>query len=96
MKKLRRPRGTGLVLASTSGMGTGNGSRFDADKFMRLVTMAEQGRCEMHFSDSEGRAHVLSLPLRAAVQLGGLICDVSETAPYLVGGIRRPGSRKRS
>jgi hypothetical protein len=77
-------------------MRTGNGSRFDADKFMRLVTMAEQGRCEMHFSDSEGRALVLSLPLRAAVQLGGLICDVSETAPYLVGGIRRPSSRKKS
>lgn len=77
-------------------MGTGNGSRFDADRLVRLVTMAEQGRCEMHFSDSEGRAHVLSLPLRAAVQLGCLISDVSETAPYLVGGIGRPSSRNRS
>jgi hypothetical protein len=77
-------------------MGTGNGSRFDADKVVRLVTMAEQDRCDMHFSDSEGRTHVLSLPLRAAVQLGCLICDVSETAPYLVGGIRLRSSRKRS
>lgn len=48
----------------------------------------------MQFSDAEGRTHVLSLPLPAAVQLGCLICDVSETAPYLVGGIQRPARKK--
>lgn len=64
-------------------------SRFDANKVVRLATVTGKRRFEMQFSDSEGKTHVVSLPLPAAVALGCLICDVSDTAPYLMGGIRR-------
>lgn len=97
MPPMKKPRGQGRtrIVVSTAATGTtGGGSRFDADKVLRLVTLTERGRFEMQFSDAEGRTHVLSLPLPAAVQLGCLICDVSETAPYLVGGIQRPARKK--
>jgi hypothetical protein len=70
-------------------------SRFDADTVVRLATVTGKRRFEMQFSDSEGKTHVVSLPLPAAVALGCLICDVSDTAPYVVGGIQRTSSDKK-
>jgi hypothetical protein len=64
-------------------------SRFDAEAVVRAATIAEQGRFEIQLRDSAGKTHVVSLPLAVAVDLGYLICDVSEGAPYLVGGHRR-------
>ena len=64
-------------------------SRFDAETVVRASTLTEQGRFEIHLKDSGGKTHVVSLPLSVAVELGFLICDVSEAAPYLVGGHRR-------
>jgi hypothetical protein len=64
-------------------------SRFDAETVVRTATLTEQGRLEIQLKDSEGRIHVVSLPLPVAVDLGYLTCDVSKGAPYLVGG-RRP------
>jgi hypothetical protein len=95
MKKLRRRRKTGIVLATKPGMAKSKHSRFDADKVVRLATLTGEGRFEMQFGDSEGKTHVVSLPLPAAVQLGRLIYDISETAPYLVGGIQRTSSQKK-
>jgi hypothetical protein len=70
-------------------MTTETDSRFDADKVVRLVTITGKHRFEMEFGDADGATRVVSLPLPAAVELACLICDVSETAPYLVGGIQR-------
>jgi hypothetical protein len=72
------------------------GSRFHANKVVRLATITGQRRFEMQFSDSGGRKHVVSLPLKAAVELACLICDASETAPYLVGGIRRNSAEEKA
>ena len=70
-------------------------SRFDAQIVVRVVTLTQERRLELHFSDAQGGTHVVSLPLPAAIELGALICDTSDAAPYLVGGIRRPGSREK-
>jgi hypothetical protein len=43
----------------------------------------------MQFCDSEGKNILVSLPLEIAVELGCTICDISEHAPYLVGGVHR-------
>ncbi len=64
------------------------GSRFDAETLVRAATLAEQGRFEIQLKDSRGKTHVVSLPLAVAVDLGYLICDVAQAAPYLVGGHR--------
>lgn len=64
-------------------------SRFDAETVVRTATITQQGRFEIELKDSAGKTHVVSLPLPAAVDLGYLICDVAEGAPYLVGGHRR-------
>ena len=71
-------------------------SRFDSETVVRIVTLTEERRLELHFSDALGRTHVVSLPLAAAIELGCLICDTSHAAPYLVGGIRRsaPGEKE--
>jgi hypothetical protein len=58
-------------------------SRFDAKAVERLIASNESGRFEMEFRDAEGKTHVVSLPLEAAVDLGCLICDVSERTPFL-------------
>jgi hypothetical protein len=71
-------------------------SRFDANKVVRLATLTGQRRFEMQFSDSHGKTHVVSLPLPDAVELACLICDASDSAPYLVGGIRRLASQEKS
>lgn len=76
-------------------MRSGSSSRFEAQTFGRLATINEGKRFEMHFSDAEGREIVVTLPLPAAVELGCIICDVSEHAPYLMGGISRPTGAKR-
>lgn len=60
--------------------------RFDAQKVSRLATLNEGRRFEMQFRDSAGRDIVVSLPLRVAVELGCMICEIYEHAPYLVGG----------
>ena len=70
-------------------------SRFDAQIILRVATLTEERRFELHLSDEGGRTHVVSLPLAVALELGSLICDASEAAPYLFGGIRRPGSREK-
>ena len=70
-------------------------SRFDAETVVRATTVIEGGRFEIELKDSQGKIHVVSLPLSTAVDLGCLICDVSEAAPYLIGGIRRTGSSKK-
>lgn len=96
MKKLRRRRKAGTVLAETSGMKTQTDSRFDADNVVRLATVTGKKRFEMAFGDAEGATHVVSLPLPAAVELACLICEVSETAPYLVGGIQRRHPQRKA
>ena len=70
-------------------------SRFDAQILLRVATLTEERRFELHLSDEGGRTHVVSLPLAVAIELGSLICDASEAAPYLFGGIRRPGSGEK-
>ena len=70
-------------------------SRFDAQFVVRVVTLTEERRLELHLRDAQGRAHVVSLPLGSAIELASLICDTSDAAPYLVGGIRRPSSGKK-
>ena len=75
-------------------MTTETESRFDAEKFLRLVVITGERRCELQFGDSQGTTHVVSLPLPAAVDLASLICDASDAAPYLVGGIQRAARRK--
>jgi hypothetical protein len=62
--------------------------RFDAQKVSRLVTRNEDRRFEMQFRDAAGRDIVVSLPVRVAVELGCMICELSAHAPYLIGGER--------
>lgn len=62
--------------------------RFDAQKVTRLTTVNQERRFEMQLRDDTGRQFVVSLPVRVAVELGCMICEVSEHAPYLVGGTR--------
>lgn len=62
--------------------------RFDAQNVSRLVTRNENRRFEMQFRDATGREIVVSLPVRVAVELGCMICELSVHAPYLVGGAR--------
>lgn len=76
-------------------MPRGTESRFDADNVVRLATVTEKRRFEIQFSDSNGQTHVVSLPVPAAVALGRLICEVSDTAPYLVGGVQRTNLDKK-
>ena len=63
--------------------------RFDAQTVGRLTTINQDRRFEMQFCDAEGRTIVVSLPVGKAVELGCMICDASESAPYLVGGVQR-------
>ena len=65
-------------------------SRFDAETVVRLATVNGDKRFEMQFSDATGKHHLVSLPIEAAVELGCLICDASESAPYLLGRARPP------
>jgi hypothetical protein len=67
-------------------------SRFDADAVRRMVTVNKAGRLEMRFTDADQREHVVSLPVEAALALGRLICDLSET-PFLKGE-GSPGARR--
>lgn len=62
--------------------------RFDAQTVSRLVTRNEGRRFEMQFRDAAGRDILVSLPVRTAVELGCIICEISQHAPYLVGGTR--------
>jgi hypothetical protein len=64
-------------------------SRFDAETVVRTAAIPERGRFEIELRDSQGKVHVVSLPLSIAADLGYLICDVWERAPYLLGGVRR-------
>jgi hypothetical protein len=72
-------------------------SRFDAKAVQRLVASNESGRFEMEFRDAEGKTHVVSLPLEAAVDLGCPICDISERTPFLPSSAigSKPGSPRR-
>ena len=89
MKKLRRrAKKTGKFVARKVSLRSAH-SRFEADKLERLVSLTAKQRIEIELSDARGKTHVISLPLPAAVELGYLICDASEAAPYLVGGVRR-------
>ena len=63
-------------------------SRFDAETVVRTTTVTDRSRFEIELRDATGNIHVVSLPLSAAVDLGRLISDVSEGAPYLIGGAR--------
>lgn len=69
-------------------------SRFDAEEVDRLATLNHTGRLEMQFRDGNGHEHTLSLPVSAAVALGRLICDVSETAPFLLGAAHRAAAKR--
>ena len=71
-------------------------SRFDAQMVMQVATLTEERRLELHLSDASGSTHVVSLPLAVAIELGCLLCDASDAAPYLVGGIRRPSSGEKA
>ena len=89
MKKLRRrAKKTGKFVARKASLRSAH-SRFEADRFERLVSLTAKQRIEIELSDARGKTHVVSLPLPAAVELGYLICDASEAAPYLVGGVWR-------
>lgn len=68
-------------------------TRFDADKVVCLASVTENARFEIQLTNAKGKTHVVSLPLPDAVELGCLICDASEAAPYLVGGIQRKRSK---
>ena len=61
--------------------------QFDAQAVSRSRTTEGGERLEMQFRDPQGRQIVVSLPAQAAVQLGCMICDVSQHAPYLIGGV---------
>ena len=63
-------------------------SRFDAETVVRVATITALGRFEIELKDPAGKRHVISLPLSTAVDLGCLIHDLSQGAPYLVGGVR--------
>lgn len=63
--------------------------RIDADKIVRLATLTGERRFEIELKDSQGKNHVVSLPLPEAVDLACMICDASDAAPYLVGGVKR-------
>jgi hypothetical protein len=63
-------------------------SRFDAQSVNRLAMLNESRRFEMQFVDPDGRKILVSLPVQVAVELGCRICDISEHAPYLLGGVR--------
>jgi len=63
-------------------------SRFDAQKMDRLATVNDDRRLEMELRDAAGKKILVSLPLPLAVELGCMICDMSEHAPYLVGGVQ--------
>jgi len=69
-------------------------SRFDAEEVERLATVSHTGRLEIQFRDRDGHEHILSLPVPAAVALGRLICDVEETAPFLLGAARPVRSKR--
>lgn len=68
-------------------------SRFDARDVVRVVTVTEPGTLEVELSGPAGK-HIVSLPIAAAIELGRLICDLSDHAPYLVGGAHRPPSTR--
>ena len=69
-------------------------SRFEAETVVRTASVPESGRFEIELRDSQGKICVVSLPLSTAVDLGCLISDLSEGAPYLIGGFRRTRSGK--
>jgi hypothetical protein len=70
-------------------------SRFDAETVVRVATITALGRFEIELKDSAGKRHVISLPLSNAVDLGCLIHDLSQAAPYMVGGIRAARPAKK-
>lgn len=74
-------------------MRTSSHSRFEAQKVERLTTVNEGRRFEMEFCDAAGKKILVSLPLPVAIEVACMICDVSEHAPFLVGGVRM--SRER-
>lgn len=67
-------------------------TRFEARKVVRVTTLTEHGRVEIEFSGPGEAKQVVSLPAAVAVELGCLICELSDLAPYLVGGARRTRS----
>lgn len=62
--------------------------RFDAYTVSRLVMRSAGRRFELQFRDAAGRDVMVTLPVRVAVELGCMICELSVHAPYLVGGER--------
>jgi hypothetical protein len=70
-------------------------SRFDAETVVRVATITALGRFEIELKDRAGKRHVISLPLSTAVDLGCLIHDLSQGAPYLVGGVRSAHPAKK-
>jgi hypothetical protein len=72
-------------------MAAGSQIHFEARGFGRLSTANDDRRFRMEFVDAEGAKVVVSLPVVKAVEMACLICDLSENAPYLVGGVRHRG-----
>jgi hypothetical protein len=70
-------------------------SRFDAETVVRVATITALGRFDIELKDSAGKRHIISLPLSTAVDLGCLIHDLSQGAPYMVGGIRAARPAKK-
>ena len=70
--------------------------RFEAREVVRITTLAECGRLEIEFRGPGEARQVVSLPVSAAVEFGCLICDLSDHAPYLVGGARRTSRARAS
>lgn len=69
-------------------------SRFDAESVVRVVAVNHEGRVELELKDADGRRHVVSLPLGAAIALARLLCDFSDT-PFLRGKARSAGASGR-
>jgi hypothetical protein len=66
-------------------MVSGVDSRFDAQAVVKLATQTKRARLELEFSDAAGERHVVSLPLREALAMARLLCDLEERAPYVFG-----------
>lgn len=75
-------------------MPEGAPTRFEAREVVRVTTLTEHGRVEIEFKGSGEANQILCLPVSTAVELGRLICDLADHAPYVVGGARRPPSAR--
>lgn len=75
-------------------MGKRSESRFDATTAVQSASVDETGRLELQFRDAQGKGHVVSVPLGAAVALARLICDVHQGTPFLQNRTQPPSKQR--